>query len=157
MGLTASAHRFVSATALTALTGREVVDNTWTRGDVLRPVHTAIAADHEAIAVYSASVAFLSSLAGGLGNSPFLLAALGTPAPVLLAPSLPPGVGDSPIIRDSLARLAAVPNYHLVQPKKGKSRSTGAEADTVAPMWEIIGTLEASLAAPQDRPVGRAA
>lgn len=147
VGLTDSAHRFVSATALAALTGHPTVANTWDDGSRLTAVHTTIAAGHDAIAVFPASVAFLSGLAAGSGTSPFFLAALGTDKPVVLAPSYPPGVGDNPLVRDVVARLDAVPNYHVVTTQKGVSRSTGAETDVVAPMWDVIAAVEPQVCA----------
>ncbi|MFE3070683.1 flavoprotein [Streptomyces sp. NPDC059247] len=149
VGLTDSAEHFVSASALTAMTGTPVVRNTWDTADGLRePVHTRIAADYDGILVYPASVAFLSGLASGAGTSPFFLAALGTSAPVVIAPTFPPGVARNPIITDVLGRLDAVPHYHLVEPRKGTSRSTGAETDVTAPLWDAIAAFEAATTEP---------
>ncbi|MQS98675.1 phosphopantothenoylcysteine decarboxylase [Streptomyces jumonjinensis] len=145
VGLTDSAEHFVSASALATMTGTPVVSNTWETASGRRePVHTRIAADYDGIIVFPASVAFLSGLASGAGTSPFFLAALGTAAPVVIAPSFPPGVAQNPIIADVLARLAGVPNYHLIEPQKGTSRSTGAETEVTAPLWDAIATFEAA-------------
>ncbi|WP_044362958.1 flavoprotein [Streptomyces natalensis] len=153
VGLTDSAKQFVSSPALTALTKTPVVPNSWDTGDGLRPVHTEIAIGYDGIVVYPASVAFLSGLAAGSGTSPFFLAALGTRAPVVIAPSFPPGVADNPIVADVLARIASVPNFHLVAPHKGKSRSVDAEADVTAPLWDAIGVFEAAAEAVPVGPV----
>jgi phosphopantothenoylcysteine synthetase/decarboxylase len=114
-------------------------------------VHNTIAHSYDAIVVYPASVAFLSTLASGSGNTPFSLAILGTRAPVVIAPSFPPGVLANPIVHGQLERIAAVPNYHLVKPHKGKSRSIDAETDVCAPLWDVIATLEAVWPAETDR------
>ncbi|GES33662.1 flavoprotein [Streptomyces angustmyceticus] len=145
VGLTDSAEHFVSASALAAMTETPVVSNTWeTTTGRREPVHTRIAADYDGIIVFPASVAFLSGMASGAGTSPFFLAALGTSAPVVIAPSFPPGVATNPIITDVLARLDDVPNYHLVKTQKGTSRSTGADAEVTAPLWDVIGTFESA-------------
>lgn len=146
VGLTDSARNFVSPTALAALTTRQVVANSWTTpsGD-LEPVHTRLATDYDGILVHPASVAFLSSLAAGSGSSPFHLAVLGTRVPVVIAPSFPPGVADNPIVADVLTRLAAVPNYHLVRPHQGKSRSLGTDTHVTAPLWNTIACFETAV------------
>jgi phosphopantothenoylcysteine synthetase/decarboxylase len=144
VGVTDSARRFVSTSALAALTGAPVVRNTWDTGEDLTPVHTRIAADHDGLVVFPASVAFTSALAAASGDSPFHLAALGTPAPVVLAPTFPPGVADNPLVTRVLQRLDGVPNYHIVKPQKGTSRSTGAETEVTAPLWDVIGAFEAA-------------
>lgn len=154
-GLTDSAKEFVSPAALTALTGSPVVSNTWTTPDGLRPVHTSIAEGHDGIIVYPASVAFLSALASGSGDKPFTLAALGAQVPVVLAPSLPPGVADNPIVRGMLARLAEVPGYRLVPTRKKASSSVDREADVAAPLWEAVSAFEEAgqgTGGPQDGP-----
>lgn len=158
VGLTDSAEHFVSASALAAITSTPVVPNTWdTPSGRREAVHTRIAADYDGILVFPASVAFLSGLASGAGTSPFFLAALGTSAPVVIAPSFPPGVAENPIVADMLTRLDDVPNYHLVKTQKGKSRSTGADTEVTAPFWDVVATLEeaaavASKGAPPPQP-----
>lgn len=142
VGLTDSAKRFVSSPALAALTKAPVVSNTWDAMDGLRAVHTELATDYDGVLVYPASVAFLSGLASGSGTSPFFLAVLGTSVPVVIAPTFPPGVADNPIITDVLARLADVPNYHVVSTQKGKSRSIAAETDVTAPLWDAVAMFE---------------
>ncbi|MBT2364793.1 hypothetical protein J7E88_05530 [Streptomyces sp. ISL-10] len=146
VGLTESARNFVSPTALAALTKSPVAANSWNApSGELRPVHTEIATAYDGILVYPASVSFLSGLASGSGASPFLLAALGTKGPVVIAPSFPPGVADNPIIGDALARIRSVPNYHIVTPRKGKSRSLDTETDVAAPLWDAIGIYESAV------------
>lgn len=150
-GLTDSARDFVSPTALAALTKSPVIANSWTTpAGSLEPVHTRIATAYDGILVYPAAVAFLSGLAAGSGASPFHLAVLGTRVPVVIAPSFPPGVLGNPIIGDVLARVGAVPNYHLVESRKGKSRSVDGETDVTAPMWDAIGIYEAAVDADAD-------
>ncbi|WP_043635863.1 flavoprotein [Nonomuraea candida] len=144
VGMTSSAESFVSAPALEALTRSPVVRNTWNVDGRLLPVHTRIAADYDGILVFPASVAFMSALAAGSGDAPFFLAALGTKVPVVIAPSFPPGVAANPIVADMLRRLDSVPNYHLVEPHKGISRSTGAEAEATPPLWDVIAMFEAA-------------
>lgn len=148
VGVTDSARNFVSTSALAALTGAPVVRNTWDAGGELKPVHTRIAADYDGLIVFPASVAFASALAATSGDSPFHLAALGTAAPVVLAPTFPPGVADNPLVVDVLRRLDGVPNYHIVKPQKGTSRSTGAETDVTAPLWDVMGVFEAAVGDP---------
>ncbi|MER8221546.1 flavoprotein [Streptomyces sp. NPDC094143] len=153
VGVTDSARQFVSTSALAALTGSPVVRNTWDTEGELTPVHTRLAAEYDGIIVFPASVAFTSALAAASGDSPFHLAALGTAAPVVLAPTFPPGVLDNPLVTDVLRRLDDVPNYHIVRPQKGTSRSTGAETDVTAPLWDVIGVFEAEAGHP-DRGAG---
>lgn len=144
VGLTATAHHFVSATALAALTKSPVVANTWTAGADLEPIHTAIAANYDALIVYPASMAFISGLASASGTSPFFLAALGTSAPVVIAPSFPPGVADNPLVVGALQRISSVSNFHVVPTQTGTSASTGGDTEVTAPLWDAIATFEST-------------
>ncbi|MFJ1647639.1 flavoprotein [Streptomyces sp. NPDC088258] len=148
VGVTDAARNFVSTSALAALTGSPVVRNTWDVAGGVEPLHTRIAADYDGIIVFPASVAFTSALAAASGASPFHLAALGTAAPVVLAPTFPPGVADNPLVIDMLRGLDRMPNCHLVNPHRGKSRSTGAETEVTAPLWDVMAVFETAVGTP---------
>lgn len=143
IGLTEAARGFVSATALAALTGRPVIGNAWDDDPSgTAPVHVDLAAGYDALLVYPASTSFITQVASAFADRPFQLALLGTGAPVVFAPSLPPGVERNPLVQDAVARVAQVPNFFVVDPVPGTSERTGEKTATAAPLWDVIAVLE---------------
>ncbi|MFI1254195.1 flavoprotein [Streptomyces netropsis] len=130
--LTRSAERFVTRQAIAARVGGAVWGDTWPE-DEATARHVEWAEWAEAILVYPATLHFMARLALGLGDSPALLAAQSTRAPVVVAPALPPGALEGAAVRQHWAALAARPNVVLVPPVPGRSQTTGREDAWVPP------------------------
>ncbi|MFJ8626480.1 flavoprotein [Kitasatospora sp. NPDC093550] len=130
--LTRSAERFVTRQVIAARTGGTVWSDSWPE-DEATARHVEWARWAQAIVVYPATVHFLARLALGLADSPALLAAQSTRAPVVVAPALPPGALDGAAFRGHWATLAARPNVVLVPPVPGRSLTTGDEDAWVPP------------------------
>ncbi|GAB3206652.1 flavoprotein [Marinactinospora thermotolerans] len=124
LALTRSARRFVTPTALHGRINGEVIPDTWPEDDP-RALHVELAEWAEAVLVYPATLHFTARLALGLADSPALLAAQCTKAPIVVAPALPPGGVDSPAYLAHRSALAARPNVVVMPPRPGISVTTG--------------------------------
>ncbi|MEU9502457.1 flavoprotein [Streptomyces sp. NPDC048196] len=122
--LTHSAQRFVTRQGMSAHRSGEALVDAWSDDNSCAP-HVEWAEWAEGILVYPASFHFLARLALGLADSPALLAAQCTPAPVVVAPALPPGGWQSPACTAHVAALSARPNTALLPPRPGVSKTTG--------------------------------
>lgn len=125
--VTRSALQFVTPTALAVSTSGPVHVDAWSgeAGTVAPGNHVEWAAWPDAVLVYPASWHFVARLALGLGDSPALLALHCTRAPVLVAPSLPPGAIDSPVMTEHLRTLAGRPGYAVAPVRSGRSAHSG--------------------------------
>jgi phosphopantothenoylcysteine decarboxylase/phosphopantothenate--cysteine ligase len=123
--LTRSAQRFVAPEGVGLLTGRPVLTDAWTESAKPRALHVELAAWAEAIAVYPASMQYLARLALGMADTPTLLAAQCSTAPIALAAALPPGGWTSPAMRRHREALAGRPNTAVLPPVAGTSMSSG--------------------------------
>ncbi|MGJ5755227.1 flavoprotein [Streptomyces puniciscabiei] len=140
--LTRSAERFVTRHALAGRTPGEVLVDTWPDDDS-RARHVELAEWAQAIVVYPATLHFMARLALGLADSPALLAAQCTKAPVAVAPALPPGGLHSAAFQAHWAALAARPNIVLAPPHSGVSLTTGRSDAWVPPLFpEVIAMTE---------------
>ncbi|MFF3689145.1 flavoprotein [Streptomyces sp. NPDC002187] len=136
--LTRSAERFVTRQAVGARVDGAVSADAWPE-DEATARHVEWAEWAEAIVVHPATVHFMARLALGLADSPALLAAQCTRAPVAVAPALPPGALDSAAVRKHWAELATRPNVVLVPPVQGRSMTTGrADAWVPPPLAEVL-------------------
>ncbi len=136
--LTRSAERF---TTIAAMCGREDVPvhrDEWPDGDGTA-WHVRWTEWADAIVVYPATLNFLARLALGLADTPALLAAQCTSAPVVLAPALPPGGLQSAAYQRHHEELTARPNVVVVPPVAGPSVTTGrADGWISPPLTEVL-------------------
>ncbi|MGN9843449.1 flavoprotein [Nonomuraea sp. H19] len=140
---TRSAQRFVTLDALSTICGHQAASDEW-------PEHVAHGAPHvewsnwpDSVLVYPACLNFLARLALGLGDTPAILALQCTPAPIGLAPSLPPHGLSSPAYLSHKEALERRPNVVIAPPKPGLSVSTGKlDASVAAPMSLMLSLLE---------------
>ncbi|GAA2558845.1 MULTISPECIES: flavoprotein [Streptomyces] len=130
--LTRSAERFVTLQAVTGITGRVALRDSWPDDPTVSVRHVELAEWAEAMVVHPATLAFTARFAQGLADSPALLAVQCTRAPVGLAPALPPGGADSHAYRMHAAALEARPNVVVLPPVPGHSQTTG-RMDSWAP------------------------
>lgn len=147
--LTRSATRFVTPTALAGRSGSDVVVDEWP-ADGWHARHVQWAGWAEGILVYPATLSWVSRLALGLADSPALLAAQCTTAPVVLAPALPPGGVQSAAYRMHWESLTDRPNVAIAPPRPGVSQTTGqADGWTPAPLEQALELLERCRAVPR--------
>ncbi|WP_234331004.1 flavoprotein [Streptomyces sp. NRRL F-4474] len=142
IAMTASAERFVSRVTLAGHSGAEVLPDRWAEDEV-HARHVLWTEWAEAVVVAPATLHFMARLALGLADSPALLAAQCTTAPVVLLPALPPGGLHSAAYRAHHAALAARPNVAVLPPRPGLSMTTGREdAWAPAPLPDALAMVE---------------
>ncbi|WP_199733228.1 flavoprotein [Micromonospora sp. BL1] len=142
--VTPSAQRFVSQDALTLLTGRRAHLDRWPAQTDTGALHAQWVEWADCALVYPATLNYLGRLASGLGDSPSLLALqCAATIPIVVAPSLPPGATDNPIVQGNLRRLATRPNLVVAPTQPARSATTGRrDAAGAVPVWSAIVLLE---------------
>ncbi|GAA3014373.1 flavoprotein [Streptosporangium longisporum] len=141
--LTTSAERFVSGEALSVLVRREVVPDRWPEEARPDALHVRLTEWSDSVVVYPACVNFISRLALGLADTPALLTLQCTSAPIAVAPSLPPGALDNPILQRHLATLAERRNVVVSPVQAVPSLTTGRrDAAGAPPLSTLIAMLE---------------
>ncbi|MFQ6397863.1 flavoprotein [Nocardia sp. KC 131] len=122
--VTRMAQRFVTRQALALRIHDDVLIDEWP-ADAVTARHVELCEWAQAILVYPATMQFIARLALGMADSPALLAAQCSSAPIAIAPALPPGGLDSAALRRHWATLAERDNIVLMPPREGKSLTTG--------------------------------
>ena len=142
--VTRSAERFVTRAALAPLAGGgEVLLDVWPERPAPTALHVELAEWAEVVLVYPATLHYLARLAVGLADTPSLLAVQCTTAPVVVAPTLPPGAAASPVYRRHVAALAERPNVRVVPPVPAVSATTGRpDAAAAPPLPDLIAAAE---------------
>ncbi|AXE23464.1 flavoprotein [Streptomyces globosus] len=142
--LTPSARRFVTPEALNLLTSRRTLVDSWPEEPVLRAPHVDLTAWAEAVVVYPATFSYTARLALGLADSPSLLTAQCTAAPVGVAPALPPGGAQSHAYRAHVDALSTRPNTVVAAPVPALSMTTGRmDSWAAAPLPDLLGAVAA--------------
>ncbi|GAA0993541.1 flavoprotein [Acrocarpospora macrocephala] len=136
--VTRSAERFVTRHSLTALLNRDVQLDDWPDGPEPGSPHVDYASWPDTVLVYPATYNFLSRFAGGLADTPMLLALQCTTALIGIAPNLPPGADRSHAYQQSRAAIKTRPNVVLVDPILGLSTHTREQNALVAPPLPIL-------------------
>ncbi|MFN3925292.1 MAG: flavoprotein [Pseudarthrobacter sp.] len=121
--MTKSAQRFVTSSALAHRTGKPVHRDEW--GEADEALHVEVERWADAIAVFPATLDYLSRVAGGRGDSPSVLAIQCTAKPVVFVPALPPGGSESRAYRNHWEALSVEANMAIVPPRAALSVTSG--------------------------------
>lgn len=140
--VTTSALRFVTPAALAHRTGNSVHLDQW--DDTDEALHVELEHWADSIAVFPATLDYLSRVAAGRGDSPSVLAIQCTAKPVVFVPALPPGGSQSRAYRNHWETLSAEANMALVPPRMAVSVTSG-EAYQGAPgeIADVVKLIEA--------------
>lgn len=142
--LTPSAERFVTLESVTLLTKREAVRDRWPDGAEVGALHIRLLEWADTAVVYPACLNYLSRLALGLADSPSLLALqCAADIPIGIAPSLPPGASQNPVLAAHLRTLADRPNVVVAPTVPSPSLTTGrTDAAGAAAVWTVLELVE---------------
>lgn len=141
--LTPSAERFTTRAALGLLTGSPAIADRWPEEDSGGALHVRLREWADCALVYPASLNYIARLANGMGDSPSLLALQCSSAPIAVAPALPAGGIDNPLIAGNLARVTERPNVLVAPTREVRSLTTGRrDPGGLAPMWTVLEGLE---------------
>lgn len=141
--LTRSAERFVTPQTVALLTGTPVLRDEWGPEPEPAAVHVELVEWADSFAIFPASANFIARLALGLCDTPVLLALHCTRQVIGIAPSVPPGMTDSPAFAQHVRALEDRPNMAIAPTQVGRSATTGRYNQGVAaPMWVLIEQME---------------
>ncbi|MCX5195983.1 phosphopantothenoylcysteine decarboxylase [Streptomyces sp. NBC_00249] len=138
VALTRSALRFVSADAISVLSGTEVFVDDWSTVSGTGVPHVELARWADLVLVHPATLHFVGRYALGITDTPLMLALQSTEALVGVAPSLPPAAHLNPVVRGHLDVLRSRPGVVLAPTVPAVSASTGELEDGgSAPLNEL--------------------
>ncbi|MDA0638263.1 flavoprotein [Nonomuraea sp. MCN248] len=141
--LTRSAERFVTRQSVAAIVGKNVPLDVWPDAPEPGSPHVEYASWPDTVLVYPATYHFVSRFAGGLADTPMLLALQCTAAFIGIAPALPPGADRSHAYRGNLDALASRPNVAVAEPVPTMSTHTRErDALAAAPLSALIERVE---------------
>ncbi|MEW9551193.1 flavoprotein [Nonomuraea sp. NPDC050783] len=132
------AERFVTRQSIASLIGKDVPLDAWPEAAGPDSPHVDYATWPDAVLVYPATYHFLGRFAGGLADSPMLLALQCTSAPIGIAPALPPGATGSYAYRRHRAAIAERPNVVVADPVPATSAHTGKRDGTAAAPLSLL-------------------
>ncbi|KUM30893.1 flavoprotein [Glutamicibacter mishrai] len=136
-----SASRFITRHSLETRLRARVHSDHWE--DEVIAEHVELAEWADLILIYPATLDYASRLASGITDSPSLLAALSTSAPVCIAPALPPRALSNPLVTNILDVLRAPKNFVVIDPVPGPSESSDiAQAWVPPPFPAVLRRLE---------------
>ncbi|MFD8491820.1 flavoprotein [Amycolatopsis sp. NPDC059657] len=141
--VTRSALRFTTKQAVSALTSNEVYVDEWPDDAAPTALHVDLGEWADAIAVYPASLHYLSRAATGLADSPSMVIVHAASIPIGFAPSLPPGVEDNPVHQRNLKLLGERSNVVISATQRATSVTTGrSDARGAAPLPVLLRDIE---------------
>lgn len=103
--MTESAHRFVGASTLQALTGKPVFTGLWDTGMASGMAHIDLSRDVDAILVAPASADFIAKLAHGIADDLLSTLCLARDCPMLVAPAMNRQMWENPATQRNLSTL----------------------------------------------------
>jgi phosphopantothenoylcysteine decarboxylase/phosphopantothenate--cysteine ligase len=103
--MTASAHEFVTATALSAVAGRPVRDNLWDKEAEASMSHIELARWADAVLIAPATAEIMARLASGAAGDLLTTLVLATEAPVAIAPAMNHVMWSNPAVQANRAVL----------------------------------------------------
>ena len=103
--MTASAHEFVTATALSAVAGRPVRDNLWDKAAEASMSHIELARWADAVLIAPATAEIMARLASGAAGDLLTTLVLATEAPVAIAPAMNHVMWSNPAVQANRAVL----------------------------------------------------
>ena len=117
--LSSNAHRFVTPTALQAVSGRPVRQDIWDEAAEAAMGHIELARWADAVLIAPATANSMAKLANGMADDLLTTLCLATTAPVVLAPAMNQQMYQHPATQANLQKLADL-GYELVGPDVGE-------------------------------------
>ncbi|XOV83762.1 MAG: bifunctional phosphopantothenoylcysteine decarboxylase/phosphopantothenate--cysteine ligase CoaBC [bacterium] len=116
--MTESAHHFVTATSLQAVSGRLVRQDLWDAGAEAAMGHIELARWADLIVIAPATANTIAKLAHGMADDLLTTLCLASSAPVWLAPAMNQQMFLHPATQANLNKVASL-GYHVVGPESG--------------------------------------
>lgn len=149
VAMTKAAQKFVTPSALRAITHEPVVKGLWHRSSALPAPHINLAEWADAVLICPASATTISRIANGDCSDLVSAIAIATRAPVLIVPSMNVAMYEAPSVQRNLEQLRE-DGFHVALPGYGHevAHAPGARSTTMGPApspREVAALLEAVL------------
>jgi phosphopantothenoylcysteine decarboxylase/phosphopantothenate--cysteine ligase len=136
--MTEAATEFVAPLTFQALTHRPVVTEMFTLLGETEIGHVSLAQRADLLIIAPATANTIAKLAAGLADNMLTATALGTQAPMLLAPAMETRMWENPLTRGNIARLQEARDVTMVGPGVGRLASGGVGPGRMAEPAEIV-------------------
>jgi phosphopantothenoylcysteine decarboxylase/phosphopantothenate--cysteine ligase len=154
--MTESATHLIGPATLRSLSGNPVRVGLWEEVTG-KPIHIAMAVEHDVVAVVPATANIIGKVANGICDDLLSTVLISTRAPVLVAPAMNENMYLNPLVQDNISRLKSM-GYVFIEPERGwlacGVEGVGRLADPSAIVKAI---LDAGLAAGKAEAVAGAA
>jgi phosphopantothenoylcysteine decarboxylase/phosphopantothenate--cysteine ligase len=136
--MTEAATKFVTPLTFQALTHRPVVTEMFALLRETEIGHVSLAQRADLLIIAPATANTIAKLATGLADNMLTATALGTQAPILLAPAMETRMWENPLSQDNVARLQKMRDVTVAGPGVGRLASGGMGPGRMAEPAEIV-------------------
>lgn len=141
VAVTEGAKKFVTLTALSAISGNPVSGPSWQEDQSSGAEHLLLADWPEVVVIFPGSLNFCSRVAHGLSDDIPTAVSATTEAPVVIAPSAG-GASLNKVQNERVIRMLREQGHHVLDTITGMSVTTGKlEGGSPVPFAELINTL----------------
>ena len=118
--MTKSAERFITPLTLSALSGQRVYRSLWdSQNDVSKMDHIELANQADVLLIAPATADIIGRIAAGFADDLLTCVAMGTQAPILIAPAMNTNMYQNPIVQQNIKKLQDI-GIKFVTPVEGK-------------------------------------
>ncbi|TEU18185.1 MAG: bifunctional phosphopantothenoylcysteine decarboxylase/phosphopantothenate--cysteine ligase CoaBC [Anaerolineales bacterium] len=136
--MTEAATKFVTPLTFQALTHHPVITEMFALLRETEIGHVSLAQRADLLIIAPATANTMAKLATGLADNMLTATALGTQAPILLAPAMETKMWENPLTQDNMARLQKMRDVTVVGPGAGRLASGGMGPGRMAEPAEIV-------------------
>jgi phosphopantothenoylcysteine decarboxylase/phosphopantothenate--cysteine ligase len=140
--MSASAHQFVTATTLQAVSSRPVRDDLWDEAAEAAMGHIELARWADAVVIAPATAHFLANLAGGQAGDLLTTLCLATDAPILVAPAMNQAMWRSSATVRNVDTLNS-DGVHFAGPDEGEQACGDTGPGRMTEPDELLGAIQA--------------
>lgn len=148
--MTRAAAAFVSPLTFETLSGNPVYEDILARPRQWQVEHIALAEQADLLLVAPATANVIGKLANGIADDYVTTLYLALDCPVILVPAMNHRMYASPQVRDNLARLAALPRHHILEPATGRLASGAYGQGRLPEPPEIVEAVKRVLSVRRD-------
>ncbi len=117
--MTANATKFVTPMTLAATSRNPVYTDMWAERDEIATRHIELARWADLMVIAPATANFIGKTASGVSDDLLTTIVCASPAPVIIAPAMNPGMWHNPITQRNVGSLLEL-GYHFVGPAEGE-------------------------------------
>lgn len=152
--MTANATRFVTPMTLAATSRNPVYTDMWAERDEITTRHIELARWADLLVIAPATANFIGKTASGVSDDLLTTIVCATPAPVIIAPAMNPGMWHNPITQRNVKALAEL-GYQFVGPAEGEMAEKQFGVGRMLEPLEIFDQVKVYYASEARRVAGR--